>query len=139
MMTEPLLEKIASRIITPDKAMAMFDALFFDSPDAIIIVNAAENAKIVLVNKQAVLLSGYPPGELIGESVRKLVPEDKAASHDSNIKGYGADPRFRSMGENLDLRLKPKRGEDIPVHITLSPVMMEEGLWVILHIRRKVT
>lgn len=148
-MTEPLLEKLASRVVTPDRAMALFGALFFDSPDAVIIVNASEQeqgesgkpmrGEILLVNKRAVYFTRYTAEELIGEYIRMLLPAGIEDRHEAHMDGFHDDPHFRRMGENLDLKIRCKGGIERPVLITLSPVQMEEGLWVILHIRELKT
>lgn len=110
-------------------------ALFHSSPDAILV--ADEAGAIQLVNSQAEFLTGYHRTELRYKPVETLLPERVRDRHASvHRPAFLAEPRLRPMGRGLDLRLRRRNGEEVPVDINLSPVSTERGLLVIVTMRR---
>ena len=103
----------------------MFEGLFENSPDAIILVNQA--GRIVRVNAQVDALFGYTRDELEGQSVETLMPERYRAHHGGDLAGYFAAPRTRAMGAGLELFARRKDGSEFPVDIMLSPLKTDEG------------
>ncbi|HJT55961.1 MAG TPA: PAS domain-containing protein [Ktedonobacteraceae bacterium] len=71
------------------------------SPDALVMVDAA--GCIVLVNRQAEALFGYPRSELLGQQLEVLLPERFHAAHFLHRERYVAAPRTRPMGAGLEL------------------------------------
>lgn len=107
---------------------------YFDSaPDAAIVVG--RDGVIRLANKQAELLTEYPIKTLIGLPLDTLLPEDVRERHKDHRQGFFADPRVRSMGVDLDLRLRKRTGVEVPVDINLSPIVLDQGLFTIATIR----
>lgn len=110
------------------KVDAKFRGFLEAAPDAIVIVNSS--GSIVIVNSQTEKIFGYPRADLLGKPVEILVPERFRADHPGFRHGYFADPRFRSMGSNLELSGLRRDGTEFPVEISLSPLETEEGLLV---------
>ncbi len=107
------------------KSQQMFEGLFENSPDAIILVNQA--GRIVRVNAQIDALFGYTRNELEGQSVETLMPERYRMHHGRDLANYFAAPRTRAMGAGLELFARRKDGSEFPVDIMLSPLKTEEG------------
>jgi len=103
----------------------MFEGLFENSPDAVILVNQA--GRIVRVNAQIDALFGYARGELEGQIVETLMPERYRAHHGGELTGYFTAPRTRAMGAGLELFARRKDGSEFPVDIMLSPLKTDEG------------
>jgi PAS domain S-box-containing protein len=124
----------AIRDITERKqAEAMFRGLLESAPDAIVGVDS--NGRIRLVNAQTEQLFGYTRGELLGQPVEILVPDQHRRSHPGHRQHYFAEPRTRPMGAGLDLVARRKDGTEFPVEISLSSIQTEEGVLVSAAIR----
>ena len=102
-------------------------------PDAIVAVD--RDGTIVQVNSQAQDLFGYDRNELIGQKVEMLVPESYRRQHHHHRQGFAATPKTRRMGADLDLYGRRRNGSEFPVEISLSPVSVENGMFVLSAIR----
>ncbi|NVM79218.1 PAS domain S-box-containing protein [Duganella sp. SG902] len=112
---------------------ARYDGILDSMPDAIIMANAA--GRIVLANRQAEHLFGYPRGHLRGMLLESLMPERFRGAHLRHRAGYAAQPMVRPMGSGRDLYGLRSDGAEFPVEISLSPVDTEEGALVMSAIR----
>ena len=110
-----------------------FRALMESAPDAIVVVD--ETGTIVLVNARTEAVFGYPRGDLLGKSVEVLIPDRHRAAHLAHRGAYQSAPALRPMGAGLELHALRRDGAQIPVEISLSPVMTPAGLQVIGAIR----
>lgn len=111
----------------------LFRGLLEAAPDAMVIVD--ESGTIVLINAQAEGRFGYERGELVGQSIERLVPERFAGMHAGFRDGYVSDPRTRPMGRAGDLHARRKDGSEFPVEISLAPLETEDGLLVSAAVR----
>jgi diguanylate cyclase (GGDEF)-like protein/PAS domain S-box-containing protein len=110
-----------------------FRALLESAPDAMVIVNS--HGHITLANAQAELMFGYDREELVGHSVRILIPERLRDRHRTHQHDYLRDAKARPMGGDLELHGRRKDGTEFPVEISLSPLETEEGTLVSSAIR----
>ncbi len=83
------------------RSEAHFRGLLESAPDAIVIVDA--EGEIKLVNKETEKLFGYSRQELLGQRVEMLVPERYQQYHSGHRAEYVAEPRVRPMGVGLEL------------------------------------
>ena len=107
------------------KAEQKFRSLLEAAPDAMII--SADDGRISLVNSQVEVVFGFRREELMGENVRRLVPDwssHAAGSADTDI-----------WQGQMELWARRKSGHQFPVEISLSPLQTEEGLLVTTAIR----
>lgn len=126
------LTRAAQRLeLTSDLALTLFE----HSPDAVLIVG--EDGVIELVNRQAELLTGHHRSELCGSRVELLLPEALRETHIQHRSTFMGDPRIRPMGVGLDLRVRRKNGDEVPVDINLSPAALRSGMYVIVTVRRR--
>ncbi|MEN8803799.1 MAG: EAL domain-containing protein [Thiogranum sp.] len=128
-MTANLIDDINERKQAEEKFQAVLKA----APDAIVIVE--QSGKIVLANLQAEQLFGYDEGELIGKPLELLMPERYRRGHESRRQSMFSKPRFRPMGEDLELCGLRKDGSEIPLEISLGPIETRDGLLIISAIR----
>jgi PAS domain S-box-containing protein len=122
----------ASVLPTETTYAALFDA----APDATIVMQAS--GRIVLVNRQADLLFGYEPGELLGQPIDLVVPEVSArvrATRPEVEAAFLADPSPRSVDPGLEPRGRRKDGSEFPAGISIAPLPTDDGLLISASIR----
>ncbi len=104
------------------------------SPDAVVIVD--EHGIIELTNPRADEMFGHQPGELSGEPIEILVPDQFAKIHSAHRTRYRAAPATRAMGDlGVDLRGRRADGSSFPVEISLSPLVTDDGPRVMACVR----
>ncbi len=100
--------------------------MFIESaPVGLVIVD--EIGVIVLVNKIAAQLFGYPKYEMIGQPLSMLIPEESREIHQQHCAGYFEKPHIRPMSADLTLRAQRKDGSSFPVEVSLGPVASQKG------------
>ena len=95
-----------------------FEALFMHAAIGIIMVN--KSGDIVLSNHFADVLFGYEPGELIGNQLDVLIPQNVKERHRKTYENYTHKPQSRAMGIGLDLNGRRKDGSHFSIEISLS-------------------
>ncbi|MEK6663983.1 MAG: EAL domain-containing protein [Pseudomonadota bacterium] len=90
---------------------------------------------IVKVNAFTEKLFGYQRDELLGQSIQVLVPVHLREAHVGHMARYQAQPEIRSMSARQDLTALCKDGSEIPVNISLGPLVTEEGRFTIVAVR----
>lgn len=102
-------------------------------PDAIIVSGA--DGRIVLVNRQAEQMFGYPRARLVGQFIEQLLPPRYRAAHLGHRGAYFDHPRIRVMGAGLELYGLRSDGTEFPVEISLSPIDTAAGPLVMSAVR----
>jgi len=106
----------------PDEFTARHLAKVVESSDDAIISKDL-NSIVITWNRAAERLFGYTADEMIGQSIRKIIPADRQHEEDFVLE------RVRS-GEGLlhyeTIRLR-KDGGEVPISLTVSPVYDDEG------------
>jgi len=115
------------------KSRNMFERLFENAPDAVVVVD--QHGVIRKVNQQAEVLFGYMREEMVGNPIEQLIPERYHKRHRQHRRGYFADPRARKMGIGLELYGRNRDGREIPVDIMLNPMETSEGTWAFAVVR----
>jgi two-component system sensor histidine kinase DevS len=116
---------VPSEVAAPEPSLTrtIGDELFWGvvdaAPDAIVMID--RSGSIVLANRQAELLFGYPRSEIVGQPLEVLVPERFRHRHLEHRAQYEHAPRTRPMGTGLPLVGRRKDGSEFRVEISLSP------------------
>ena len=95
------------------------------------IVTIDRTGRIVLANRRAEEVFGYPREELLGQRIEILLPERKRAGHTHDRDEYFQRPRTRPMGIGMDLTGRRKDGSEVPVEVSLSYVEVDEAVFAI--------
>jgi diguanylate cyclase (GGDEF)-like protein/PAS domain S-box-containing protein len=111
----------------------IFAALFESAPDAMVLVGP--DGRLVMVNRQTERLFGYRRSELIGQPVEILLPEAVAEHHRELRAAFFDHPVARSMGVGLDLIGRRADGTELPVEVSLGPLLTPKGVVVSAAIR----
>ncbi|GEP37899.1 hypothetical protein NPS01_15620 [Nocardioides psychrotolerans] len=112
---------------------ALLGSLLDAAPDATVVVD--ENATIVLANTQVTNVLGWSQSELLGQQIEVLVPDRLRVVHRDRRAGFLAAPAVRPMGVGRELFARHKDGHELPVEISLSPLVTDSGVLVSASVR----
>ena len=100
-----------------------FGRLFEKTRDAVIVADA-KSQRIVLWNAAAAKMFGYLASEALTMRVEELVPEPLKDAHRAGITRYARTGQGRYIDSNapLDLPAMTKKGQEIRVELSLSPI-----------------
>jgi PAS domain S-box-containing protein len=115
--------------ISNELAKDLLDA----APDPTIIVD--RDGMIIYANAQVEEVLGYEAKELTDRPVEDLLPERYREIHPTHRNGFFASSDPRPMGSGLELFALHKDGHEIPVQISLSPLVTDDGILVLSAIR----
>lgn len=88
-------------------------------------LQSKKSGEIVFVNKEVQNIFGYDENELIGKNVNILLPERFRASHTVHMQEFWKAPKIRPMAAGRNLVGLTKCGTEVPLEISLVPVMIE--------------
>ena len=108
-------------------------ALLNAAPDGIIVVE--DGGRVVLANRRAEALFGYERGGLLAVTLEDLVPETLREVHLAHRAEFGTEPGARPMGDGLQMCGRRRDGSEVPVDISLSPMLGGSARIVIATIR----
>ncbi len=103
------------------------------SPDAIVVANGA--GRVVFTNQRIFDLFGWHPDELIGAPVEQLIPSELTEVHQRHRADFAARPSSRAMGAGAVLTGRHRNGTDVPIDVSLSPIITDDGPMVIAAVR----
>lgn len=98
-----------------------FASIVDDAFEAIISKNL--DGQIMSWNKAAERLFGWPAEDMIGDSIRRIIPEDRQQEEDdvlARVRAGELVPKFETVRQRKD-------GKLIPVALTISPIRSAAG------------
>ncbi len=112
--------------IPPDSAAARLAGLLDSAMDAIISVD--ETQTIVLYNRAAEKIFGWPAAQVRGQPLTMLLPDRFKAGHTEHVRRFGATgvTSRRMSGSQVVYGLRAS-GEEFPVDASISQIDTPEG------------
>ncbi|HEU0233878.1 MAG TPA: CHASE domain-containing protein [Gallionella sp.] len=121
-------------VATRQRAESQFAETFDFIPDGLLIVN--KSGHILRANSPVEAMFGYGHGELIGQPLEILLPEDKRVEHASLSAEFFTHPSRRPMGApGVEIFGRAKDGRVFPAEVELAPLETKDGTVVITDIR----
>ena len=116
---------------------ARYHGLLEAAPDTMVVVNHA--GEIVLLNLQAEKEFGYRRNELLGENIKKIIPERVAERLIANGLPSSGDALTLHIETEIELTGRRKDGGEFPIEVMLSPLESAERILVIrdISVRRQ--
>ena len=105
---------------TLDQQAETFRTLAETARESIIL--ASTTGTIEYVNPATESLFGYKPNELIGASLKCLMPREQAAAHDGYMQRYLQTGFAKIIGSGRQLVAKRKDGTRFPIHLSIGDI-----------------
>lgn len=94
-------------------------------PDAVVMVD--RQSRIVYVNPAVRELLGHAPAELLGQSLKLLLPPALRDAHEAMVQRYRSDGEPRMMGARPVMHAQHRSGRLVPVSISLCNQTLADG------------
>jgi PAS domain S-box-containing protein len=117
---------MASFVLSDGNAAARLAGLLDSAMDAIITVDEAQ--RIVLYNRAAERIFGWPTDEVMGQRLDRLLPERFRSEHADFVRRFGSTGTTsrRISGSSVVYGLR-RSGEEFPVDASISQLATPEG------------
>jgi PAS domain S-box-containing protein len=107
---------------TADTLARRLAAIVESSDDAI--VSKDLNGIVLSWNQAAERMFGYTAQDMIGTSIRRIIPADRQSEEDTVLASIRAGRRV----DHFETIRKSKDGRLVPISLTVSPILNEEGV-----------
>lgn len=116
----------ASGDADPDNAAALLAGVLDSAMDAIITIN--EEQRVILYNRAAEKIFGWPRGDVLGQSLEKLIPARFREGHAAHVGRFGTTGvTSRRMGALTVLKGLRADGEEFPIDASISQLETPRG------------
>jgi len=113
---------------------AIAEQLLQQSPDALILAN--RKGEIMFANVAVTNLFGYRPEDIVGQTMEMLMPSRYRRAHVTHRDGYSSQPVQRAMGQRgVPLFGLHRDGHEFPIWVSLSPIQVNDELYVAAAVR----
>jgi PAS domain S-box-containing protein len=120
-LTNTFVDSDASGIAASDLAVYRLAAIVSSSDDAI--VSKDLNGIVMSWNAGAERIFGYTADEMIGQSIRKIIPDDRQSEEDEVLRKV----RIGERVDHFDTVRQRKDGSLVDISLTISPVKDGRG------------
>ncbi|MBW8720921.1 MAG: PAS domain S-box protein, partial [Polaromonas sp.] len=109
-----------------DGADARLAGLLDSAMDAIITVDSEQN--VILYNKAAEKIFGWPTPEMLGQPLTRLIPPRHRGAHGDQVRRFGqTGTTSRRMGDGTVLYGQRASGEEFPLEASISHLDTAHG------------
>ncbi len=113
------------------------NAITSSTRDAIVMINDMGN--VSFWNQGAKIMFGYPAAEVIEQNLHKLIaPERFLPSHKEAFQAWRETGKGNAVGKTLELIGVRKGGQEFPIELSLSSVLLRQH-WFAVAIVRDIT
>jgi PAS domain S-box-containing protein len=112
------VRKEADRLLA--RMEGRYRGLLEAAPDAMVVVNQA--GEIVLLNLQAEKQFGYRHNELLGQKVKRIIPQGFAERLIADELRSAEDALAQQIGTGIELQGRRRNASEFPIEIMLSPL-----------------
>ncbi|MFC5499376.1 PAS domain S-box protein [Caenimonas terrae] len=124
-----ILRDVTERVNSEEQQARMaarLSGLLDSAMDGIITVDAAQH--IVLYNRAAEKIFGWPAAAVLGQPMSRLLPERFRTSHAEHVRQFGATGvTSRRMGDGTVIYGRRAGGEEFPLDASISQLDTPEG------------
>ena len=107
-------------------------ALFDHSLEGILVSD--KDSRIVMANARTGEIFGYDPQEMLGMDLDELIPGQYKKGHRAQVDAFWQTPGPRKKNSVKRLLGLTRLGEELPLDISLNPIKIDAGTYVIAHI-----
>ncbi|WP_100913139.1 ATP-binding protein [Pseudoalteromonas spongiae] len=119
--TQASLDSAKKRIAITEQQQA---AVLASLSDAIIVIN--QKGHIKLFSTSAESMFGWQLRDVLGKNVTLLMNSEFAEKHDEFVANYRVKQSPSAIGKNRDLIAKRKNGDEFPIELTISHLLLDE-------------
>jgi PAS domain S-box-containing protein len=102
---------------TPNSADYL-QAIADSTTDGLIVIGS--DGRVLSWNAAAAAMFGYSPGEMVGQTLDPIIPEQYRKLHDAGVARVAGGGERHVIGQVAELTGRRKDGEEFPLELTLS-------------------
>jgi len=118
-IAEDISERKRAEMALQDQARYT-QAILDNVVDGIITID--ERGSVASLNQAAERIFGYPPGEVLGQNIKMLMPEPYHSEHDGYLANYRATGVERVIGIGREVVGRRKDGRSFPMDLAVSEI-----------------
>lgn len=109
----------------PTLSEARLESVLETAPDGIIVMDEA--SRILVFNKACEKLFGYDAGEVFGENINMLMPQEHHDSHDLYVQRYRSTGERKIIGIGREVQGRRKDGSLFPLDLSVGEANTPNG------------
>ncbi len=102
----------------------LFNTIIENAVDGFVMLDVS--GRITKINPAALRLVGYKVGEVLGQSINILMPDEHAKMHDQHLQKYLETGVRHIIGRGREVPVLRKDGKVLPVYLSVSEVKFNE-------------
>lgn len=110
----------------------VLQSLFENAIEGILITD--KNSQIVMINARAAEIFGYEKDAMLGMNLEQIIPSKFHGNHRKYVEGFLEAPRKRKKSAENKLFGLTASGKEVHLGISLNPIEINAGLYIVCHI-----